>query len=222
MKEKAQGMKRHTRAKRSGTTHRRGDPAGRNTVRNMNSSKPKSKRPPRGAWAGIKTRLKSMDGNDLVDLIHTIYESDPEVKQGLEMRFVPSEECITRARKRIVDLVYPDPLGSRSIQADKAFKAIKKFYRVSEDPVSTCTMLLDGIGAGTAQAEDIGVEDDGYFAALDRMMRMLVSLQNELSRQARRLNLSRMVGIHKHGRNVAYGHGYGLTETLEELRRLYR
>jgi hypothetical protein len=163
-----------------------------------------------------------MDGNDLVDLIHTIYESDPEVQQGLTMRFVPSERCITRARKRIVDLVYPDPLGIRPIQADKAVKAIKKFYRVSEDPVSTCAMLLDGIEAGTAQAEDIGIEDDSYFSALDRMMGMLVSLQNELSRQARRQNLSRMVRIHKHGRDVAFGHGYGLTETLEEMRRLCR
>ena len=215
-------MMQKKRAMRPGTSHRRGDPAGQNTVRNMKSSKPKSNPPPRGIWAGIKTRLKTMERNNLVDLIHTMYESDPEIQQGLAMRFVPSEKCVTRARKRIADLVYPDPLGGDPIQADEAVKSIKMFYRVSEDPVSTCTMLLDGIGAGTAQAEDIGIEDDSYFAALDQMMRMLVSLQNELSRQARRQILSRMVRIHKHGKDVAFGHGDGLTETLEELRRLCR
>jgi hypothetical protein len=189
---------------------------------NVNSITPHPNPSLHGTWTGIKACLQTMDKNGLVDLIHRLYESDPEIQQGLSMKFDPTDKCVNRARRRVMNLVYPNPMGSLPIRAGDALKVIKKFYKISEDQFSTCAMLLDGIEAGTVQAEDIGIEDDSYFNALGQMMRMLISLQSELPQKVRRQMLTRVVRIHEHGKNVAYGHGYGLTETLREMRRLCR
>ena len=133
-------MHRNRKAMSPGPSHRRRNLARQNSAGDMNSSKAVSQSPTPGTWASIKARLQSVERIGLVDLIHVLYESDPEIQQGLVMRFAPSEKCITPARKRIVDLVYPDPLGSLPIQADEAVEVIKKFHKISRDPISTCAM----------------------------------------------------------------------------------
>jgi len=163
-----------------------------------------------------------MDKSGLVDLIHAMYDSDAKIKRGLIMRFVPSEKCLTKARKQVVALVYPDPLGSDPILVDEALNGIKTFYAVSGDASSTCEMLLDGIEVGTAQAVDLGIEDASYFNDLATMMSMVISLQKGLSRPVRRQMLARVVRIHKLGKTVAFWHGETLTEMLRSMRRLSR
>lgn len=163
-----------------------------------------------------------MDKRGLVDLIHAMYESDPEIKLGLIMRFAPSEKCLIRARKLVVHLVYPDPLGSDPILVDEALTRIKTFYEVSRDAASTCELLLDSIEAGTDQAEDLGIEDESYFIDLGTMMNMVISLQKMLSLPVRRQMLARVVRIYKRGKNVAFWHGEALTEMVRSMRRLCR
>ena len=175
-----------------------------------------------GNWRGVKSSLISMDKSGLVDLIHAMYDSDAKIKRGLIMRFVPSEKCLTKARKQVVALVYPDPLGSDPILVDEALNGIKTFYAVSGDASSTCEILLDGIEAGTAQAVDLGIEDASYFNDLATMMSMVISLQKGLSRPVRRQMLARVVRIHKLGKTVAFWHGETLTQMLRSMRRLSR
>ena len=175
-----------------------------------------------GNWRGVKSSLISMDKSGLVDLIHAMYDSDAKIKRGLIMRFVPSEKCLTKARKQVVALVYPDPLGSDPILVDEALNGINTFYAVSGDASSTCEILLDGIEAGTAQAVDLGIEDASYFNDLATMMSMVISLQKGLSRPVRRQMLARVVRIHKLGKTVAFWHGETLTQMLRSMRRLSR
>jgi hypothetical protein len=163
-----------------------------------------------------------MDKSGLVDLIHAMYDSDPDIKRGLIMRFAPSDKCLTLARKQVVDLVYPDPLGGDPILVDEALIRIQKFHAVSRDGVSTCELLLDALEAGTAQAEGLGIEDARYFNNLAAMMSMVISLQKGLSRPARKQILARVVRIHKRGKTVAFWHGEALTEMLQSMRRLSR
>ena len=185
-------------------------------VHSVNS---KPKRPQLASWHGVKANLAAMDKDSIVDLIHALYDSDPEIQQGLLMRFVPAAMALTRLRRRVVNLVYPDPLGTLTFEAGAAFKLIRKLYKISGDPQATCELLLDGIEAGTAQAGDIGVEDDSYFIALGQMMKMLVSLQEKLPQRVRTRVLARFSKIHETGNDLAYGLGFDLTDTLTALRR---
>jgi hypothetical protein len=129
-----------------------------------------------GTWNSIKVYLHSLDKSGLIDLIHRIYESDADVQQALAAKIIRSDQAIDRIRRRIVNLVYPDPLGILPIRAGDALKTIRKFYMVSGDPSATAALLLDGIEAGTDQAADLGIEDETYFNALRQMVRMLVTL----------------------------------------------
>ena len=173
-----------------------------------------------GAWSSIKSRLQTLDKSGLIDLLHAVYESDSEIQQALAAKFVRSDQGINRIRRRIINLVYPNPLGSLPIRAGEALKVIKKFYKVSDDASATSAMLLDGIEAGTAQAYDLGIEDETYFNALGQMMRMLVMFPPELSRQDRRTIRDRILRIYKTGKDVGWGHAEELGETLKAVRRM--
>jgi len=121
-----------------------------------------------------------------------------------------------------MNLVYPNPLGSLPIRAGDALKIIKKFYKISDDPSATAAMLLDGIEAGTGQADDLGIEGDTYFIVLGQMMRMLVALQEKLPRKDRRDIRDRLVRIYDLNKNIAWGHGDQLREVVRAVRRLSR
>jgi hypothetical protein len=175
-----------------------------------------------GTWSSIKAYLHSLDKSGLIDLIHGIYESDADIQHALAAKFIPSDSRINRIRRRIGNLVYPDPLGTLPIRAGDALKTIRKFYRVSEDPSATSDLLLDGIEAGTTQAADLGIEDGSYFNALGQMVRMLVTLQAELPRRDRRTIRTRLVRIYKTGKDVGWGHGEQLAEAVTALRRMCR
>jgi len=176
----------------------------------------------RGTWSSIKACLESLDKGRLIDLIHTLYESDAEIQQALTARFLPSDQGIDRIRRRIMNLVYPNPLGSLPPRAGNALKVIKKFYTVSDDPSTTSAMLLDGIEAGTAQADDLGIEDEAYFNALGQMLRMLVKLQAELPRQDRRTIRDRLLKINQRGKNVGWGHAEQLADAVKAIREMCR
>ena len=175
-----------------------------------------------GTWSSIKVYLHSLDKSGLIDLIHRIYESDADIQQALAAKFIPSDPRINRIRKRIGNLVYPDPLGTLPIRAGDVLKTIKKFYMVSEDPCATSALLLDGIEAGTAQATDLGIEDETYFNTLGEMVRMLVTLQAELPRRDQRTIRDGLVRIYKTGKDVGWGHGEQLAEAVKALRRMCR
>ena len=169
-------------------------------------------------WSAIKVYLRELGTDGLIDLIHDLYRSSPDVRLGLQARFFPTEDLINGIRKRIILQVYPDPLGSRRIQVREALNMIRKFHGISGDTHSATAMLLDGIEAGTAQARDLGVEDDAYFNGLSAMMKMLVSLMHELSRPTRRVIGNRLKRIYENGKDVGWGHSDELRKTLKEVR----
>ncbi len=175
-----------------------------------------------GTWNSIKVYLHSLDKSGLIELIHRIYESDADLQQALAAKLISSDPGINRIRKRIMNLVYPDPLGTLPIRAGDALKTIRKFYMVSEDPSATSALLLDGIEAGTDQAADLGIEDETYFNALGQMVQMLMELQAELPSRDRRTSRTRLVRIYKTGKDVGWGHGEQLAEAVKALRQMCR
>ena len=173
-------------------------------------------------WGSMKSILHSLDKSELIDLIHAVYQSDLEIQQALTARFFPSLKGINRIRMRIMNLIYPNPMGTLPIRAGDALRTIRKFYRVSENPTATCAMLLDAIEAGTAQAYDLGVEDETYFNALGQMLRMLVRIQGEFPREGRRVTRNRLVRISKSGSGIGWGLDEELREALRTLREMCR
>lgn len=83
-------------------------------------------------------------------------------------------------------------------------------------------MLLDGIEAGTAQARDLGVEDDAYFNGLSAMMKILVSLIHELPRRTGRVIAKRFDRIYENEKGGGWIHSEVLLKILKEVRRSCR
>lgn len=184
----------------------------------MNALADKPTSTPRETWSSIKECLQSLDKSGLIEVIHTICQSDTETQQALAASFFPSEKGINQIRTRIINLIYPNPLGTLPIRAGDALRTIRKFFKISGDPSATSTMLLDGIEAGTAQANDLGLEDEAYFNALEQMLKMLVTLQAELPRQSRRVIRNRLTSIYENGKGVGLGYGDRLLEAVKTVR----
>lgn len=184
----------------------------------MNALADKPTSTPRESWGSIKGCLQSLDKSGLIDVIHTICQSDAEIQQALAASFFPSEKGISRIRTRIVNLIYPNPLGTLPIRAGDALRTIRKFFKISGDPSATCAILLDGIEAGTAQANDLGLEDEAYFNALEQMLQMLVTLQAELPRQSRRAIRNRLTRVCENGKEIGFGYGERLLEAVRTVR----
>jgi hypothetical protein len=184
----------------------------------MNSISDKQASTPRETWAPIKGCLQLLDKSELIELIHTIYQGDAQIQAALTVRFFPSSKSIDQIRTHIINMIYPNPMGTRPIRASDAFKTIRKFFSISGDPSATCAMLLDGIEAGTAQAKDIGVEDETYFNALEKMIQMLMTLHAELPRQSRRVVRDRLIRIYDYGKGVGFGYDERLLEGVKTIR----
>jgi hypothetical protein len=187
------------------------------------STKTNSGKEPSTRWNTIRGYLMEFTRDELIDtVIHDCYESDPEIQQALGAKFVPSREAANRLRRRVMNLVYPNPLQDLPIQPGEALRLIRKYLRISDDRHTTIAMLLDGIEAGTAQAVDLGIDTDPYFNAIEQMLKMVTTLSPEFARKDRRTIRDRLIRIAREGKGVGGGLEEMLTETVASLRQMCR
>jgi hypothetical protein len=123
-------------------------------------------RSPKNRWADIKGRLRVLDREELVAVVGGLYRASGDIRRLLHLRLLGPASEIEHYREMIQYAVYPDPFSKRPIQLGEAKRLIGEYSRSTDDPAGTLDLTLTFIEAGTEQAADLAIGDDGYLTSI--------------------------------------------------------
>lgn len=179
----------------------------------------KKRRP--DTWANVKANLDRLDRPGLLGVIHDLYKASHVNRRFLHARFVPAAPALEEYRGLVRAAVFPDPLSQRPIRLRDATAAITEYKRATGDLAGTVDLTLEFVEAGTEQAADLGYGDDVYFAALERKVRDVVRLLEDLPDMARDAATARLIKLGEYQDTIGWGYGdfLGDVATTVEARR---
>ena len=82
----------------------------------------------------------------------------------------------------------------------------------------TIDLLLEFVEAGTKQAADLGYGDDAYFTALERKVREILRLLDELPNGERRAPTERIARLGAYQDMIGWGYGDFLADVAAKVR----
>jgi hypothetical protein len=149
----------------------------------------------RPTWSHSKANLTMMDRVGLIALIRDLDEVDALNHRVLHARFAPDGTTIDQYRRLVRAAVFPDPLSQRPIRLRDAAATIREYTQATGDVAGTIDLLLEFVEAGTEQAADLGYGDDAYFTALERKVKEILRLLDELPNSERRAPTERIAQL---------------------------
>ena len=105
-------------------------------------------------WGAVKTKLKGLGVADLVNILRDVYQASPDNRQFLRGRLLPSSADLEKYRNRVIDAIYPDPLGRRRISVTEAERLIRHYRLSTHDETGVVDLMLSMVEAGTEQSVD--------------------------------------------------------------------
>jgi hypothetical protein len=181
----------------------------------MTRSPKTTKRP---TWSDVKANLTMMDRVGLIALIRDLYEVDALNRRVLHARFAPDGTTIDQYRRLVRAAVFPDPLSQRPIRLRDATETIREYTQATGDVAGTIELLLEFVEAGTEQAADLGYGDDAYFTALERKVKEILRLLDELPNSERRSLTERIVRLGAYEGAIGWGYGDFLADVAAKVR----
>jgi hypothetical protein len=168
-------------------------------------------------WSDIKAGLESCDRNGLIGLLRDLYEASETNRRFLHARYTPSAGVLEDYRRRVSDLVAPDPFSRQPVRLRDATAAITEYRRATGDVAGCVELMLEFVEAATEQTADIGGGDDAYFSALERKIREIMRALGDLDDTQRQAAIGRLIQLSKYGDQIGWGYGDFLLETAATL-----
>ena len=172
----------------------------------------------RPTWSDVKANLTMMDRVGLIALIRDLYEVDALNRRVLHARFAPDGTTIDQYRRLVRAAVFPDPLSQRPIRLRDATATIREYTQATGDVAGTIDLLLEFVEAGTEQAADLGYGDDAYFTALERKVKEILRLLDELPNSERRALTERIARLGAYEGAIGWGYADFLADVAAKLR----
>lgn len=158
-------------------------------------------------WGAIKTKLKGLGVADLVNLLRDVYQASPDNRQFLRGRLLPSSADLEKCRDRVIDAIYPDPLGRRRISVAEADRLIRHYRLSTHDEPGVVDLMLSMVEAGTEQSLDLAFGDDSYFASLERVLEGVVKALPLVPEPARPSMIHRLEALVERASSLGWGYG---------------
>jgi len=136
-------------------------------------------------WSTIKRGLAAASSTELLNLVRDLYQASPENRRFLHARLTPQPAIVEGYRQRVVEAVFPDPLGKKQVRVGEAERLIRHFRRATSDLASVTDLTLSFVEAGTEHAANLGYGDEKYFNALVRALESVVEALPSLPSDAR-------------------------------------
>lgn len=174
-------------------------------------------------WNELKSRLKGLPPEALMEMLKGLYQLSPQNKAWLEARLAPASEgnaYLEECRKKVIRLVY-DP---RRAFPDKphfreAKKIISEYRKAASDPAGTLDLMLTYLERGHAYTNDFGDIDMPFY---DALINMLYRFAKELQKlpdwpvlYSQRFR-ARLQAIYRTS-SIGWGYGDAVQEVFQEL-----
>lgn len=163
-------------------------------------------------WGAIKAVLKGFSAPALLALVHDLYDVSPENRQFLQGKLLPSAAGLEKYRTRVMDAVFPDPFSRKQVRVGEAERLIRHYRLSTGDQTGVVDLMLAMVEAGTEQTVDLGYADEAYFAALERVLRLVVDALPSLPESARSSIVERLRQVAARAESIGWGYGDAVRE----------
>jgi hypothetical protein len=165
-------------------------------------------------WKDVKLRMQELDRGALMELIQDLYAAHKDTQVFLHARFSLGDDVLRPYKETIDRWLWPDVFKQQDTSIAKAKKAVSDYKKAVGQPAGVAELTVYFCERGVGFANDVGLQDEGYFAALVRMFEQAVLTTGALP-QAQRVHLvARLDTVAKQAANLGYGVGDQMDEIL--------
>lgn len=168
----------------------------------------------RPSWKDLKFQLQELDRGALLELIQDLYTAHKDTQVFLHARFCLGDDVLRPYKETIDRWLWPDVFKQQDTSIARAKKAVADYKKAVGQPSGVAELSVFFCERGVGFSNDVGMQDEGYFAALVRMFEQAVLTTMALP-QAQRVQLVvRLDAVSKQAANLGYGVGDEMDEIL--------
>jgi len=165
-------------------------------------------------WKDLKLRMQELDRGALLELIQDLYSANKDTQVFLHARFSLGDDVLRPYKETIDRWLWPDVFKQQDTSIAKGKKAVADYKKAVGQPAGVAELSVYYCERGVGFANDVGLQDEGYFAALVRMFEQAVLTMLALPQAQRAPLLARLDAVSKLAANLGYGVGDQMDEIL--------
>jgi hypothetical protein len=165
------------------------------------------------SWTDVKSKLADFDRAGLISLIQVLYAASKDNQTFLHARFDLGEDVLKPYKTAIDRWLWPDVFRNQDISIAKAKKAISDYRKAIGAPEGLAELMVFYCERAAGFSADMGLQDERYFAALERMFAQALITIAEMPTQQQQPLWDRLDAVCHTCRDL----GYGVVEALSDL-----
>jgi hypothetical protein len=169
-------------------------------------------------WSDVKRRLADFDRAGLLALVQELYTANRDTQAFLHARFDLAHDVLEPYKATIRRWLWPDVFKRQDVSVAKAKKAIADYRKAIGRPAELAELTVFYCEQAAGFSKDIGLQDEGYFAALVRMFEQALVHLEVLPDSERNAFVARLNEVRRTSHNFGYGVGDDLDRLMAESR----
>lgn len=174
------------------------------------AAKPKQILP---TWSDVKRKLAEFDRAGLFGIIQDLYAASKNNQVFLHARFGLGGDVLAPYKAIIDRWLWPDPIKNQDTSVAAAKKAITDYRKAAGQPKGLAELMVFYCERAAGFSNEYGLDDEGYYDALVRMLEQALKVSVTLAAGQRDLMLDRLDAV----RNVSHNFGYGVGDDMDDL-----
>lgn len=170
-------------------------------------------------WTNVKAKLASFDRLGLLGLIQDLYAAHKDNQTFLHARFGLGQDVLKPYKETLDRWLWPDVLRNQNTSVVRAKQAISGFKKAVGDRAGLAELMVFYCECASGFCNDVGYQDEAYFAALVRMFEQALNTIAQLSACDRSPLITRLDRVRVIGHNFGYGVGDDMDSLLARHRR---
>ena len=162
-------------------------------------------------WTDVKAKLASFGRIELLGLVQDLYAAHKDNQTFLHARFGLGEDVLEPYKQTIDRWLWPDVFRKQDVSVAKAKQAIANYKKAVGEPAGVAELMVFYCERASGFCDDIGNEDEIYFAALLRVFEKALTIANTLTAGSRVALVARLDRV----RSISQKFGYGVGEEMD-------
>ncbi|MFH1963992.1 MAG: hypothetical protein ABIJ42_00465, partial [Acidobacteriota bacterium] len=158
-------------------------------------------------WKDLERNLNSTDKNDLLELIHDLYDAGKRNQAFLHARLGLGDDVLKPYKDTISRWTCPDVLEEQDYSTARARRAISDYKKATGRPVGIAELTVHYCEECTSFLGYCSLDDEFYFKALLRVFEQALKIISRLEPGLQRSFLDRLACVRRESGN--WGSGIG-------------
>jgi hypothetical protein len=166
------------------------------------------------SWIDVKAKLIDVDRAGLLDLLQDLYAASKDNQAFLHARFRLGGDVLKPYKTTIDRWLWPDLCKHQDTSVTKAKKAIADYKKAAGTAEGLTELMVFYCEQAAGFSNDVGLDDEGYYAALARMFEQALNTIAGLPPAQRPALRSRLDAVRNACHNIGYSVGDGMDDLL--------